>query len=126
MYAGRRPLSKTCHSFEGVGRGHVARTWVPGLLPARVHPATAVGVGTGIDGILEHVLQRHPVWLAPLELALCLTFAKADAQLQAVLDEVVQQAFRVPSSSNLRKTKATTCCTSSSGSKTTSPEGSLT
>ena len=91
MYAGKLLL------YEGVPllpvELHAAGGWPPRTFVAGIYLPLAVGVDTGVDGILEHVLQGHAVRLAPLQFALSLSFADAHAEADVVSDQVAQQGM---------------------------------
>jgi hypothetical protein len=52
------PLPGVDHHAAGAGAARV--------LSARIYLSLAVGVNPCVDGVFEHVLQGHPVGLAPL------------------------------------------------------------
>jgi hypothetical protein len=76
------PLFGRRHRLPGMGSS--------GLFLAGVDPPLAVGVGSGVDGVLERVLQGHPVGPAPFELSFGLPLADADADADAVGNQVAE------------------------------------
>jgi len=67
-----------------------AGTRPPRLLRARIDLATAVGVGPGVDRVLQQVLQRHPVRPPPFQVPFARPFAHPDTELDAVLGQIAQ------------------------------------
>jgi hypothetical protein len=85
--------------------GHPAATGARASrdLPAPIDLAATVGVSTGIDRVLQQILQLRSVGRAPLQLPFAKPFAHPDAEPDVVLDQITQE--RVQGAELLELTK---------------------
>ncbi len=76
------PLLRRRDRTPGRGASRLATAWIRG--------ATSVDVGTGVDGVVQQVAQRHAVGATPIELAGARTAAHAIGQLDVMVDQITQ------------------------------------
>src|SRR5262249_36733130 len=71
-----------------------ATAWMVGLFAAWVILASAIDVGTGVEGMFEQVLQRHAVGSTPDQLTLpnARPFPDTDTKADVVASEIPQEA----------------------------------
>jgi len=71
-----------------------ATAWMVGLFAAWVILASAIDVGTGVEGMFEQVLQRHAVGSTPDQLTLpnARSFPDPDTKADVVAREIPQEA----------------------------------
>src|SRR5262245_6980158 len=74
------PVTWFSHDPSGAGASR--------LLAARIDLTPSIGIGPGIDRVLEQILERHTVWAMPFQLAFIHTTPDTDANLDLVAHEI--------------------------------------
>jgi hypothetical protein len=70
---------------------HTARAWSLRLLATRIFLSSPIDVGTSIEGMLEHGLERCPIGTAPDQFPFARPLPHAHAQLDLVVGQVADQ-----------------------------------
>src|SRR5215831_14415609 len=71
-------------------------TRAAGLLLAGIDLAPAIGIGAGIEWVLQHILQGHAVGPTPLQWPFDRACPQAYSELNSVLDQVTQERMQGP------------------------------
>src|SRR3989454_3660953 len=97
-----RPGARGWHMLCEEGMVSVAgardppRTRAAGGLRAGIDLAPAIGIGAGIEGGLQHIVQSHAVGPTPLQWPFDRAFPQAYSELHIVLDQVTQERMQCP------------------------------